>query len=78
MFVIFFSHSKNNVFDSSFHHLLTFFFLLPLQLCDFASVCFAKYVFLQLLILSSATSFVYCQIYFGKFYFFFFTLWLMF
>ncbi len=64
-----FFHSKNNVFGLSFHHLLTI-SLLPLQVCDFANLCFAKCVFLQLLVLIIVTSFVYCQIHFGKFFFF--------
>jgi hypothetical protein len=38
-----FFHSKNNVLGLIFHHLLTI-FLLPLQVCDFANVCFAKCV----------------------------------
>ncbi len=62
----FFFQNKNNVFGLSFHHLLTI-FLLPLQVCVSTSVCFAKCVLLQLLVLPSATSFVCCQIHFGKF-----------
>jgi len=49
------------VFGLNFHHLLTI-FLFSLQFCVFASVCFAKCVILQLLVLSNVTSFVYCQI----------------
>ncbi len=43
-------------------------------MCDFASVCFAKCVFLQLLVLLSVTLFVYCQNHFGKHCFFFCTI----
>jgi hypothetical protein len=58
MFVVFFFfNNKNNVFGLSFHHLLTI-FLLPLQMCDSASVCFAKCVLLQLLFFSNDASFV--------------------
>jgi hypothetical protein len=57
------------VFGLKFHHLLTFLFF-PLQAFVFASVCFAKCVLLQLLVLSNATSFVYCQIHLDKFLFF--------
>jgi len=70
MFVIFFFHNKNNVFGLSFHHLSTI-FLLPLQVCVSTSVCFVKRVYLQLLVLPSATSFVCSQIHFGKSFFFY-------
>jgi hypothetical protein len=63
-------HYKNNVFALNFHHLLTV-FLFRLQMCDSSNVCFAKCVLWQLLVLSSATSFIYCQINFGNFCFFF-------
>jgi hypothetical protein len=54
------------VFGLNFHHLLTLFFF-PLQVYVFTSVCFAKCVLLQLLVLSNATSFVCCQIHlFGR------------
>ncbi len=59
------------MFGLNFHHFLTI-FLPPLQVCDSISVCFAKCVFLQLLLLSNATSFVYCQIFLVNSFFFFF------
>jgi hypothetical protein len=59
----------NSVIGLSFHHLLSG-FLLPFQVCVFASVCFAKFVLLQLLVLSNVTSFVCCQIHFGNLFIF--------
>jgi len=67
MVLSFFFHSKNSVFGLNF---IICFFLFPLQVCVFASVCFIKCVFLQLLILSNATSFICCQIHLDKFFFF--------
>jgi hypothetical protein len=69
--LFFFFHNKKNVFGLSIHHLFNG-FLLPLQIYVSANICFAKCVLLQLLVLPSATSFVCCQIHFGKFFFFFF------
>jgi len=64
MFVVFLFSEQKNVFSLNFHHLLTS-FLLILQICVFASVCFIECVFLQFLILPNATSFVCCQSHFG-------------
>jgi hypothetical protein len=63
-------HKRNSVLGLSFHHLLIFFLLL-LQMCVSTNVCFVKCVFLQLLVLPSAISFVYFQIHLGKLYFLF-------
>jgi hypothetical protein len=57
------------VFGLNFHHLLIF-FLFPLQVYVSTNVCFAKCVLLQLLALQNVTSFVCCQIHFGKFFLF--------
>jgi hypothetical protein len=65
MFVVFFFHSKNNVFGLNFHHLLIF-SKNNLQVCVSTSVCFAKCV----LILPSVTSFVCCQSHFSNLFLF--------
>ncbi len=44
-------------------------FLLPLQVCVSTSVCFTKCALLQVLVLPNVTSFVCCQIHFGKVFF---------
>jgi hypothetical protein len=54
--LFFFLHSKNDVLGFKVSPFV-FFFLLPLQVCVSTNVCFAKCVFLQLLLLPRATSF---------------------